>query len=56
VLLTQLTELISIFSPTLDLRSYLSSLIIFFSGLLEIDQKIFTKEFQLIESPNNQTN
>ena len=50
VLLTQLTELISFFSPQLDLRSYLSSLIIFFSGLLEVDQKIFTKEFQLIEN------
>ena len=48
VLLTQLTELISFFSPQLDLRSYLSSLIIFFSGLLEVDQKIFTKEFQLV--------
>jgi len=48
VLLTQLTELISFFSPQLDLRSYLSSLIIFFSGLLEVDQKIFTKEFQLL--------
>nr|YP_009550445.1 SecY-type transporter protein [Eustigmatophyceae sp. Bat 8/9-7w]QAA11382.1 SecY-type transporter protein [Eustigmatophyceae sp. Bat 8/9-7w] len=48
VLLTQLTELIAFFSPQLDLRSYLSSLIIFFSGLLEVDQKIFTKEFQLV--------
>lgn len=48
VLLTQLTELISYLSPQLDLRSYLSSLIIFFSGLLEVDQKIFTKEFQLL--------
>jgi len=50
VLLTQLTELISYFSPQLDLRSYLSSLIIFFSGLLEVDQKIFAKEFQLVET------
>ena len=50
VLLTQLTELISFFSPQLDLRSYLSSLIIFFSGLLEVDQKIFTKEFQLVNN------
>jgi hypothetical protein len=48
VLLTQLTELIAFFSPQLDLRSYLSSLIIFFSGLLEVDQKIFTKELQLV--------
>lgn len=55
VLLTQLTELISFFSPQLDLRSYLSSLIIFFSGLLEVDQKIFTKEFQLVENPNQNT-
>lgn len=52
VLLTQLTELISFFSPQLDLKSYLSSLIIFFSGLLEVDQKIFTKEFQLLENSN----
>lgn len=51
VLLTQLTELISFLSPQLDLRSYLSSLIIFFSGLLEVDQKIFTKEFQLLSNP-----
>lgn len=50
VLLSQLTELISFLSPQLDLRSYLSSLIIFFSGLLEVDQKIFTKQFQLITS------
>nr|YP_009550866.1 SecY-type transporter protein [Eustigmatophyceae sp. Ndem 8/9T-3m6.8]QAA11803.1 SecY-type transporter protein [Eustigmatophyceae sp. Ndem 8/9T-3m6.8] len=50
VLLTQLTELISFFSPQLDLRSYLSSLIIFFSGLLEVDQKIFTKELPLVGS------
>lgn len=49
VLLTQLTELISFLSPQLDLRSYLSSLIIFFSGLLEVDQKVFSKEFQLVD-------
>jgi preprotein translocase subunit SecY len=53
VLLAQLTELISFFSPQLDLRSYLSSLIIFFSGLLEVDQKIFTKEFQLVNTKQN---
>jgi preprotein translocase subunit SecY len=56
VLLTQLTELISFLSPQLDLRSYLSSLIIFFSGLLEVDQKIFTKEFQLLENSNHNQN
>jgi len=49
VLLSQVTELISFLSPQLDLRSYLSSLIIFFSGLLEVDQKIFSKEFQLLD-------